>query len=457
MINKNRIQNSEYILNVGELFLNGVNVKVDDWKETLLLDENPLAIDGNNQFVAIPSDIGLQSPAFFVSYPYTGSSLYEQYIASTFFATGWGVSLGKSGTGPAHLSQGTFGDPVMSPLIGRIYNRQLDQTTKNVLTTFNINSGMLYSESGFGQEINIPGDSILGWDIISGLQNAEDLNVILFGRYNELYNKNENSGIILSSGDSAISFYLDYGSVTGTSLLEYYSSNEFIARRWGIYTSATGSAPIDPDPISPQYPFSGRFYYRDPKSTTKFTIANFYLNSGRYSSFDKILPSGVPIPFRKIIGVDIYYGLYDLKNLHLVLGGHSITTANYYRNIVTNIRLEEYSGFMVKENGFESINMIPWTGTGINESLPYQEGRMYYNSGTHTYNFNMDKPDVTLNLGQEQYLRAVNKTSATILNGQVVYISGSQGNRPKVWLANGSNSYHRTHLIGVATHNIPDN
>jgi hypothetical protein len=169
------------------------------------------------------------------------------------------------------------------------------------------------------------------------------------------------------------------------------------------------------------------------------------MNTGVISSigsFDTLV-----VPFRNIIGIDIYHGLYGLNNLNIVIGGQSISSANYYQNLITK-------KFMETGNGFQSINMIPWTGAN---DLEYKEGRMYYNSGTHTYNFYMDKPDVTLNLGQEQYLRAINKTNAQINNGQVVYISGYQGNRPKVWPANGSNSYHRSHLIGMATHDIPNN
>jgi hypothetical protein len=39
----------------------------------------------------------------------------------------------------------------------------------------------------------------------------------------------------------------------------------------------------------------------------------------------------------------------------------------------------------------------------------------------------------------------------------VVYISGVQGNRPRIWPAIGSNDFHTSHLIGVATHNILNN
>lgn len=42
---------------------------------------------------------------------------------------------------------------------------------------------------------------------------------------------------------------------------------------------------------------------------------------------------------------------------------------------------------------------------------------------------------VTLQVGHEQYVRIVNKTGSQINDGQVVYINGTQGNRPTVALA----------------------
>jgi hypothetical protein len=429
---KNKIAPSVSALNVGQIFLSGASIKIDDWYETLLIDDKPIAIPGANQFVMLPSEIGLQPPHYFASYPYTGLSLYEHYLSTDYIITGWACSVGKNGVNSSDI------------LSGKIYMRRGDSQQKTQLTDFYISGNQIYSSKQI-PETKISGNHFLGWDIYTGIEGSEDLSVILMGRYQDIYMANQSDGVVMNSGDSAISFYVDYGSVTGHSLLEYYTSNTLHANRWGVYASNPGTGYLQIDPLYTQFPLSGRFYYRDPKSTDKVEICQFYMATGKLAqigSFDKVI-----IPFRKIIGIDLWHGLYGLKNLNIIIGGQSISSANYYQNLITK-------KFMETGNGFQSINMIPWTGA---DDLPHQEGRMYYNSGTHTYNFYMDKPDVTLNLGQEQYLRAVNKTSTTIANGQVVYISGSQGNRPKVWPANGSNTYHRAHLIGMATHDIPDN
>jgi hypothetical protein len=363
-------------------------------------------------------------------------------------ATGWSVALGKPGMFPAHLDSN--GSLIIAPLSGRLYARPLNSNLKTTITTFYIDSGAS-NYFNFGQipETAISGNQIIGWDLFYSLSGAEDLSVTLHGRYNDLYQENISDGVIMTSGDAAVSFFLEYGALTGDGVLEYYMANEFIATRWGVYAGSPGTSTLSLNPFATQYPLSGRFYFRDPKDNIKTTIAHFNLQTGSVANWNNIVPDFY-IPFRKIVGVDIFYGLNDLKNVHIILGGKGIASANYYQNIITK-------NFMEKVNGFESINMIPWTGTGISENLPYQEGRMYYNSGTHTYNFYMDKPDVTLNLGQEQYLRAINKTSNQINNGEVLYISGYQGNRPKVWPANASSAYHRNHLIGMATHDIPNN
>jgi len=428
---KNKISPSASVFNIGQLFLSGFNIKIDDWGETLLIDERPITIPGNNQFVLLPSEIGLQPPHYFASYPYTGTSLTEKYLSTDYIITGWACSVGKLGVSSDLLS-------------GQIYMRRPDSVSKTPLTNFYISGHQLYSSRYIPEKI-MSGNHILGWDIYTGIDGAEDLSVILMGRYQDLYMANQSEGVVMSSGEASLSFYVDYGSITGSSFLEYYVSNTFHVNRWAVYASSPGTGHLQIDPLLPKYPLSGRFYYRDPKSTDKTTICNFAMNTGTISSIGSF--GTIVVPFRKIIGIDIYHGLYGLNNLNIVIGGQSISSANYYQNLITK-------KFMETGNGFQSINMIPWTGAN---DLEYKEGRMYYNSGTHTYNFYMDKPDVTLNLGQEQYLRAVNKTNAQINNGQVVYISGSQGNRPKVWPANASNSYHRTHLIGMATHDIPNN
>lgn len=550
-----RIGKSDATLSVAQLFISGVNLKLDDWAETILLDDRPIVIPGNNQFVLLPSEIGLQPPNFFASYPYTGIGLYEEYNASNYLATGWSCSLRIPGSGPTHKdSQDRF---IFSPLSGAIYIRSLyNPLDKKIIAPFYIDSGQYYS-SGIIPETRVSGDYILGWDIYSGLAGAEDLSVSLRGRYHDLYEGNISQGVIMSSGDAAISFFLEFGAITGQGILEYYTSNQFVATRWGVYSMTTGFGTLGIDPFTPVTPFSGRFYYRDPKDDIKYTIAAFSLGTGKFANWLR-LDNPVYVPFRRIVGIDIYNGINDLKNLNIVLGGRSISSANYFKNVITQSIFEDYSGhfqsgvfgpfasglrtefdilsgivtgFENDLNNFESaLNLFSgnidifsgqMTGdfyslsgfltglveagnsgvTSVNNSygaididgisgiqiskdgypsqnisvkytsgnfenidfvpqsadFPYKEGRLFYSADTKTFNAYLDNPDITLNIGQEQYIKIVNKTSAQINNGQVVYISGSQGNRPKAWLANASNEYHRTHLIGMATHNIPDN
>lgn len=579
MTNKLRFGKSDSTLSVAQLYLSGVNIRLDDWEETLLLDERPIVVPGNNQFVVLPSEIGLQPPNFFASYPYTGIALYEEYNASNYLATGWSCSLRIPGVTGSTLS-------------GAIYIRSLyDPLDKTIIAPFYI-SGSEYYNSGTIPETRISGDCILGWDIYSGLPDAEDLSVSLRGRYHDLYEGNISQGIIMSSGDAAISFFLEYGAITGEGVLEYYSANQFVATRWGIYSMTTGWGTLNLDPLTPVTPLSGRFYYRDPKDNIKYTIAAFSLSTGSFANW-KRFDAPFYVPFRKIVGVDLYNGLNDLRNLNIVLGGRSISSANYFKNVVTRdifevfsggfqtgsynaftseiqnqfnifsgqitgqyinfsgnvtstysgfsgavsndynnftgytvnalnnfsgyltgnitgfqtqintfsgqitgdfyylsgyltglleagnsgitslnnsygaVDIDGISGIEISKDGYPSQNItVKYTSGNFNTidfapnldvNVPYKEGRLYYSDDTKTFNAFLDKPDVTLNIGQEQYVRGVNKSNSTISNGSVVYISGTHGNRPQIWPAIGANDYHTSHLIGVVTHNILNN
>jgi hypothetical protein len=64
--------------------------------------------------------------------------------------------------------------------------------------------------------------------------------------------------------------------------------------------------------------------------------------------------------------------------------------------------------------------------------------------------------DVTLQVGQEVYVRARNNTGVTISNGKVVYINSAQGNNPTLALAD-ADDVNTSQVIGVATEDISDN
>lgn len=89
-------------------------------------------------------------------------------------------------------------------------------------------------------------------------------------------------------------------------------------------------------------------------------------------------------------------------------------------------------------------------------ALAAAEGVVRWNDQDHTLELCSEISGSILQVGQEMWVRGVNKTGTPILDGQVVYISGAQGNRPKLALAK-ADAEATSYLIGVATANIADN
>ena len=84
------------------------------------------------------------------------------------------------------------------------------------------------------------------------------------------------------------------------------------------------------------------------------------------------------------------------------------------------------------------------------------EGQLAWNDLDHTLNIGLSGGSV-LQLGQEELVYAVNHTGQTISNGQVVQVSGSQGNRVVVEFAQATTAESEQVFIAVATQAIPNN
>ena len=102
-----------------------------------------------------------------------------------------------------------------------------------------------------------------------------------------------------------------------------------------------------------------------------------------------------------------------------------------------------------------TVNFIKFD-TNYTGTVPTTEGTLSWNNTDHTLNIQSEISDSVLQVGQEFWLRGVNKTGSTITDGQAVYVSGAQGNRPKISLAQG-NADSTSYVIGVATAHILNN
>jgi len=118
-----------------------------------------------------------------------------------------------------------------------------------------------------------------------------------------------------------------------------------------------------------------------------------------------------------------------------------------YIGATTNIDLGE---FQIKTGQVE-FDQTP-TGT-------FGVGNVRWNDSDGTVEIMLKGGNVTLQVGQEQLLRVVNKTGVNLLESEykVVYISGAQGNRLKVDLALANNTVNSNKTIGLVTENITNN
>lgn len=92
--------------------------------------------------------------------------------------------------------------------------------------------------------------------------------------------------------------------------------------------------------------------------------------------------------------------------------------------------------------------------TGVSKPAQFQ-GRTFWDVDNHTLSVMLDN-EVTGQLFQEQHAYVRNNSGGNILNGQIVYTTGSIGGHPTIAKAQ-ANSSSTARVFGIATENILDN
>jgi hypothetical protein len=94
------------------------------------------------------------------------------------------------------------------------------------------------------------------------------------------------------------------------------------------------------------------------------------------------------------------------------------------------------------------------TGATVAQSV----GRINWDSGTGTLNIAVGDADtglIDLQVGQEEIVRVYNGEGTTLQKGEIVYVSGSQGNRPKVKRALATTDGYSVTTLGMVDLAIP--
>jgi len=83
----------------------------------------------------------------------------------------------------------------------------------------------------------------------------------------------------------------------------------------------------------------------------------------------------------------------------------------------------------------------------------YAEGRLFYDEEYGALGFYNDEADVTLQIGQEEWVRVYNATGSTIANGTPVYAIGATGEALTVAPADATTKA-KARVVGVVTHSL---
>ena len=109
--------------------------------------------------------------------------------------------------------------------------------------------------------------------------------------------------------------------------------------------------------------------------------------------------------------------------------------------------------FLETENNITGVDAFDFN-TGVSPS--YKQGRIFYDTDNGALAVYNDEADITLQVGQEEYLRAKNDGTGVILNGEAVRVLGSQGSNATIIKAIATGSL-QSQSIGLATHDIEAN
>ena len=105
-----------------------------------------------------------------------------------------------------------------------------------------------------------------------------------------------------------------------------------------------------------------------------------------------------------------------------------------------------------RTDGTDPIEALQFNTAAPDVPAVHTPGHMHWNQAEGVAEIMTGTPDVTLQLGHEQYVEGRNTTGSSLLNGRPVRIIGGQGNRALLGLDNGEGT-----IVGVMTHDLVNN
>lgn len=102
------------------------------------------------------------------------------------------------------------------------------------------------------------------------------------------------------------------------------------------------------------------------------------------------------------------------------------------------------------------LDEIEYIDFAIQGAPAHAEGRLFYDQTNDALAVYNAESDVTLQIGQEEWIRVYNNTGSTITNGTPVYLNGEFGTVPTIAVSSAA-SEAAAYAAGLATHSIENN
>ena len=137
------------------------------------------------------------------------------------------------------------------------------------------------------------------------------------------------------------------------------------------------------------------------------------------------------------------------SNGMVVTGDSSTDTVNFSTNatslntVATIVSRDSNQSFDITAIDFDTA-----------DTISSAVGRLTWDDGEGTLNLGLKGGNLNLRVGQENTALCYNGTGSTITKGSVVYISGAQGQRPSISLADADSESTSSKTFGVAAENI---
>ena len=161
------------------------------------------------------------------------------------------------------------------------------------------------------------------------------------------------------------------------------------------------------------------------------------------------------IPYSPTEGEELYEGTKDFNPMN---DAYDAATPDEYaceaRDISQFRNFCQYIRGVVASCVIQPVTSLLFDTTA---SVPtYAEGIIYYDNVNKCMAVFNDEEDITLQVGQEMFVRVYNDTGSIITNGSICYLSGTFGTFPTAALADASDATKCLSTLGFATHDIED-